>query len=527
MSADELNRRPLHVLLVEDNPEDAFLIERHLRRNGFQPSMDRVQTAAEMRALLASANPPDVILADYNLPNFSGPAALAILKGTRLDIPFIMLSGAVTEETAVHSLRAGAHDYIGKQNLARLVPAIERELAEVTSRRRGQAAQQALLASESRFDRLVAAMPLGLVIADAEEHIVYANGAIEAMLQYDPGHFGSGDRSLAEVFEDSSRIVAALRMQPSARRDALFESSCRLCGEGLIDVLVGVTVLNPEDSFEDRRIAVFIADISLRKKSEETLRRTEKLAVAGRLAAVIAHEINNPLEAITNCLYLTGLCDLPADAREFLNLAQTELARISQITLQTLRFHRSSTHARSTDLHDLLESVLALLSSRLAKQNAEVRKHFSDIPELVIHDGEVRHLVTNLIINSIDALPNGGQIAIRTRRVVGSEGSLRGVSLTIADSGVGMNSLTLSRLFEPFFTTKGLTGTGLGLWVCRGIVEKHGGKIRFRSREGSDRRSGGTVCTVFLPLLPPSNFASGAFDFSGVGADSVGNQLLS
>ncbi|MGC2404202.1 MAG: ATP-binding protein [Acidobacteriaceae bacterium] len=517
MSPGELNARPLHVLLIEDNPDDAFLIERHLRRNGFQPSIDRVQTASEMRALLGSETPPDVILADYNLPDFSGPAALAILKGTRLDIPFIMLSGAVTEETAVQSLRAGAHDYIGKQNLARLVPAIERDLAEVTSRRRGQAAQQALLASESRFDRLVTAMPLGLLIADAEERIVYANGAIEAMLQHSPGYFGAGDRSLSEIFEDSSRIISALRIQPSARQDRLLESSCRLRGNESIDVLVGVTVLNPEDSFEDRRVAVFIADISMRKKSEEALRRTEKLAVAGRLAAVIAHEINNPLEAITNCLYLTGMCELPPDAREFLNLAQTELARISQITLQTLRFHRSSTHPRSTDLHDLLESVLALLSTRLAKQNAEVRKYFGDIPGLVIHDGEVRHLIMNLIINSIDALPSDGRIVIRTRRYVEPGSKRSGISLTIADSGVGMSASTLSRLFEPFFTTKGLTGTGLGLWVCRGIVEKHGGSIRFRSRETSASRSGGTVCTVFLPLTPPSTVTAGVFDFSGVG----------
>jgi signal transduction histidine kinase/FixJ family two-component response regulator len=516
MPPGELNAQPLHVLLIEDSPEDAFLIERHLRRNGFQPSIDRVQTASEMRGLLRSETPPDVILADYNLPEFSGPAALAILKGTRLDIPFIMLSGAVTEETAVHSLRAGAHDYIGKQNLARLVPAIERELAEVTSRRREQAAQQALLASESRFDRLVAAMPLGLLIADAKERIVFANSAIEAMLHYGPGHFGTGDRFLSEVFKDSSRIVSALRIQPSARQDRLLESSCRLYGDQSIDVLVGVTVLNPEESFEDRRVAVFIADISMRKKSEETLRRTEKLAVAGRLAAVIAHEINNPLEAITNCLYLMGLCELPPDAREFLDLAQTELARISQITLQTLRFHRSSTHPRSTDLHDLLESVLTLLSTRLAKQNAEVHKHFGDIPGLVVHDGEVRHLITNLLINSIDALPSGGHIVIRTRGRVDPAGNRRGISLTIADSGVGMSATTLGRLFEPFFTTKGLTGTGLGLWVCRGIVEKHGGTIRFRSREASSRRSGGTVCTVFLPLMPPGTVAAGAFDFSRI-----------
>jgi signal transduction histidine kinase/CheY-like chemotaxis protein len=503
MSPDELNARTLHVLLIEDSPEDAFLIERHLRRNGFEPAISRVETASEMRALLGLKTLPDVILADYNLPHFSGPGALALLKGMRLDIPFIMLSGAVSEETAVSSLRAGAQDYIAKQNLARLAPAIERELAEATSRRRERAAQQALLASESRFDRLVAAMPLGLLICDADERIVYANGAIESMLQHSPGYLRAAACSLTDVFADSSGIVSALRAEPTGRQGPLLASTCRLSDGTSIDVLVGVTVLNPENPLEDRRLAVFIADITIQKKSEEMLRRTEKLAVAGRLAAVIAHEINNPLAAITNCLYLLEQCDLPDNARHFLQLAQSELTRISQITVQTLRFHRSSTHARSTNLQDLVETVLALLSSRSQRHRIEIEKRFADIPCLIMHDGEVRQLITNLITNAIDALPHGGRIGIRARSAAISATGRQGVRLTIADNGVGMDAFTKSHLFEPFFSTKELTGTGLGLWVGRGIVEKHGGEIHFWSRIASPGRIGGTVCTVFLPLEAP------------------------
>jgi len=515
MSPGELSATPLHVLLIEDNPEDAFLIERYLRRHGFQPSINRVETATEMRAFLASDAQLDVILADYNLPNFSGPAALALLKSTRRDIPFIMLSGAVTEETAVSSMRAGAADYISKQNLVRLVPAIERELAEASSRRREQAAQQALLASESRFDRLVAAMPLGLIISDADQRIVYANGAIESMLQHSAGLLRAGESSLSDLFPDSSPIVSALRAQPSDRQESLFESTCRLAEGKTLDVLVAVTVLNPENALEERRLAVFIADITMRKKSEEMLRRTEKLAVAGRLAAVIAHEVNNPLEAITNCLYLLDRCELPADARKFLDTAQSELSRISQITVQTLRFHRSSTHPRSTDLHELLDTVLAVLSSRFAKHSVTVQKHFGEIPRLIIHDGEVRHLITNVIANSLDAMPRGGRVVIRTRSAVDPETGRHGARLTIADSGIGMSSETLNRLFEPFFSTKGITGTGLGLWICRGIIEKHGGSIRFRSRESSRYRGGGTICTVYLPIeAPPNAQGSSSFDLS-------------
>ena len=515
MSPGELNAIPLHVLLIEDNPEDAFFIERHLRRNGFQPSIDRVETAAEMRTRLDSNTLPDVILADYNLPNFSGPAALALLKSARLDIPFIMLSGAVTEETAVASMRAGAADYISKQNLVRLVPAIERELAEASGRRREQAAQQALLASESRFDRLVAAMPLGLLISDADQRIVYANSAIESMLQYPSGSLRAGESSLAALFPDSYRIISALHAQPTNRQESLFESTCRLADSKSLDVLVAVTVLNPENPIEDRRLAVFVADITMRKKSEEMLRRTEKLAVAGRLAAVIAHEVNNPLEAITNCLYLIERCQLPADARGLLETAQSELARISQITVQTLRFHRSSTNARSTDVHELIDNVLAVLASRFNQHEVTVHKHYGAIPRLIIHDGEVRHLITNLIANSLDAMPHGGRIIIRTRRAVDPRTRLEGARLTIADSGAGMSRSTQARLFEPFFSTKGITGTGLGLWISRGIVEKHGGSINFKSREAAARRCAGTVCTVFLPTETPADApTSSSFDLS-------------
>jgi signal transduction histidine kinase len=500
MSSSELNVRPLRVLLIEDNLEDAFLIERHLRRNGFEPSMYRVETDAEMRVSLEGESLPDVILADYNLPYFSGPAALALLKGLRLDIPFIMLSGAVSEETAVSSLRAGAQDYIAKQNLARLVPAIERELTEVANRRREQATQRALLASESRFDRLVAAMPLGLLIADADQRVVYANGALDSMLQHQPGHLRGAQCSLDDIFTEPTAIASALRNDFSGHNEPLFESTCRLSDGNPIQVLISVMVLNPDNSLDERRLAIFVADITLRKKSEEMLRRTEKLAVAGRLAAVIAHEINNPLTSITNCLYLIEQCELSVKVRGLLDLAQSELNRISQITVQTLRFHRSSTHARSTNLQDLVETVLAMLSSRIAAQDIAVARHFSQVPSLIVHDGEIRQLATNLVVNAIDALPRGGRLALRIRSSTHPESRRAGVTLTVADNGVGMDKTTKSRLFEPFFSTKDMTGTGLGLWVGRGIVEKHGGEIQFRSRQARPGQSGRTICTVFLPF---------------------------
>lgn len=499
MPSDELSPRPLAILLIEDNPEDAFLLERHLNRNGFAPTVTRVETAEQMLKAFDGGSVPDVVLADYNLPEFSGPAALRLLKDLRVDVPFIMLSGAVTEEIAVSSMRAGAQDYVSKQNLARLVPALERELNELANRRREQAAQQALRASESRFDRLVAAMPLGLLICDADNRIVYANGAIEKMLRYSADALSTRQLTLDRVFTDCERLLDAARDTQSQ----LFETSCKAQDGVALEVLVGVTVLNPEGSLSSRQTAIFIADLTMQKKSEELLRRTEKLAVAGRLAGAIAHEINNPLEAIMNCLYLLGHHELTEESRELLETAQSELNRVAQITVQTLRFHRSSVRARAGDLHELIETVVRLLASRIARQGIELFRRYGEIPQLVMYDGEIRQMIANLVSNAIDAMPTGGRMVIHTAKVRDTKTGRDGVRLTIADDGMGMDAETRARIFEPFFSTKGITGTGLGLWISLEIVGKQEGALRVRSRLPTPERRGGTVITAFLPITAP------------------------
>ncbi|HEX4650257.1 MAG TPA: ATP-binding protein [Granulicella sp.] len=491
----------MNVLLVEDNPDDAFLLERHLRRNGVAFAINRVETAEEMRAALSGAHPPDVVLADYNLPQFSGPAALKILRRTGMDIPFIMMSGALSEETAVESMRAGAQDYVTKQNLARLVPAIERELKDVVARRDRQVAETALKASEARFHRLVEAMPLGLLISDAGGRVVYANAAVERMLGYtdlgtgsDGGNgSASGELTLEAICPELASVGRGGVGWDRVATDS-FEASCATSEGHRIEVLIGVALLNPEAPREEQQIAAFLADLTLQKRSEEVLRRTEKLAVAGRLAASIAHEINNPLEAVTNCLFLVGQTELPREARGYLDLAQSELDRVSQITVQTLRFYRQSTRPAETNVHDLIATVLALLEQRLSRHAVEVVQQFRDTPHVVVRDGEIRQVLANLLGNAIDALAEGGRIVLRTACGHAWQSGSSGIRITVADSGTGMDAETQARIFEPFFSTKGITGTGLGLWVSREIVEKHQGYLRVRSRLGV-----GTVFSLFIP----------------------------
>ena len=498
MPALDLDTRPLRILLVEDNADDAFLLERHLRRNGFTPEMTRVETEGEMLRALNQQPSPDVVLADYNLPNFSGPAALSMLKSSGLDMPFIMMSGVVSEETAVESMRAGAQDYVSKQNLTRLTPALERELREASARRLRRAAEQALRESEARFHRLVEAMPLSLIISAASGRIVYANSAAERLLGYTSGESQSEWVPLDAICPSLRETYGALTDQEVAIEP--FETICTTRGGQTVEVLIGVAVLNPEVDPADQQFAAFVADLTLQKKGEEMLRRTEKLAVAGRLAASIAHEINNPLEAITNCLYLVSTTELPADAREYIELAQKELERVTQITVQTLRFYRRSTRPTQTNVHELIETVIALFESRLNTLQITVTRSFRAQPTILAHDGEIRQVIVNLVGNAIDALASGGRLVIRTTAAHDWRTGRVGIRITVADDGTGMDEDTLSRIFEPFFSTKGITGAGLGLWVSREIIEKHQGSLRACSRKALPGRKGGTVFALFIPL---------------------------
>lgn len=502
--------RPLRVLMVEDDEDDALLLQRHLRRAGFVTEVCRVETAEGM--LEALQQPWDCILADYHLPLFSAPEALRLLKQTGNDIPFIMMSGAVSEDTAVAAMRAGAHDYVSKGNLARLGPAIDREVAEATSRRQTLVTERALRSSEERFHRLVEATPLALLICDMSGHISYSNRSAQKLLGF---HHPAPDKagfSLESLFhpedfgtlpsciEPARHVVAGLRREIINRGGETWEATCRRRDGTLLTVLIGAAVLNPEAPPEDLQLAVFFVDLTEQKRGEEVLRRTEKLAAAGRLAASIAHEINNPLEAITNCMYLLESGTLDPESRGYLEMAQRELDRVTQITTQTLRFYRQSTRPTSTDIGELLESVLALNERRIRDNGIEIVRDFDGAPAVTALDGEIRQVLANMIGNAIDALIGGPEprtLLLRAHAGHAWHVDGPGLVLLIADSGSGISRDTLSRIFEPFFSTKGITGTGLGLWVSLEILQKHKGRVQVRSRQ---EHPSGTVFRIVLPL---------------------------
>ena len=232
--------------------------------------------------------------------------------------------------------------------------------------------------------------------------------------------------------------------------------------------------------------------------TQQALMQSEKLAVTGRLAASIAHEINNPLEAVTNLLYLARTSPAVADREYYLLEAEKELARVSQITNQTLMFNRQVSGPSATDVAGVLNSVLSLYQGRLRNSNVVIERDFEEIPLLIASGGELRQLFANLIGNALDAMRGGGKLTLRLRKTRNGSGNHKGIRVLIADSGYGIPPAIKSRVFEPFVSTKGNTGTGLGLWLGLEIVNKHGGSIRLRSRTTAPT---GTVISISLPLV--------------------------
>jgi PAS domain S-box-containing protein len=239
-------------------------------------------------------------------------------------------------------------------------------------------------------------------------------------------------------------------------------------------------------------------DVTEGKRAEQVLLQSEKLNAVGRLASSIAHEINNPLEAITNLLYLAQSVAINPQAKEYLATAEVELQRVAAIANQTLRFYRQSTNRRSIPTEDLIDGTLTLFQGKLKNSRVSLERRDRRSSLVTCFDGEIRQVLSNLVGNAIDSMiGKGGRLLLRTREGTDWATGRSGVTFTVADTGSGISREDLSRIFEPFFTTKGIQGTGLGLWVSREIVDRNHGVLKVRSRQSSD--GSGTVFTLFLP----------------------------
>lgn len=237
-------------------------------------------------------------------------------------------------------------------------------------------------------------------------------------------------------------------------------------------------------------------DITAQKKTDQVLQQTEKLATLGRLSATIAHEINNPLESLTNLLFLLRHDSLSSQGLDYLQMAELELARISHIVTQKLTFHKQNTHPRPNDVAAILDSALSFLTHRLHSHPIDLVRKYRPAPPVSCLDGELRQLFLNLIGNALDATRQASpaRLILALRPATEWKTGRLGIRVTVADNGCGIPSSDIPRIFEAFFTTKNNSGNGLGLWVSSEIIQRHQGSISVRSTLR------GTVFAVFLPL---------------------------
>jgi two-component system, NtrC family, sensor kinase len=253
-------------------------------------------------------------------------------------------------------------------------------------------------------------------------------------------------------------------------------------------------------------------DISAQLRAEEALRENERLAAMGRVAGIIAHEVNNPLAAITNIFYLLREHpSLDGDALRLAGMADKELQRVSHITRQTLTFYRESKRPIPVMIHELVDDVLELQQREMQNHQISVRKKYAATAPINGFPVELRQVILNLVTNAIQAMPAGGRLDVSVRQATDWTAQKRGVAVTIADTGVGIQREDAMRLFEPFYSTKSAKGTGLGLWISKGIIQKYGGQISFRC---FTQKSGSITCfKVFIPLNGgPAQNASDAGD---------------
>jgi PAS domain S-box-containing protein len=370
---------------------------------------------------------------------------------------------------------------------------------DVTARHR---AEKELRLSEERLRlALSAADGVGTWDWDVSKDQVRADSAFARIYGVDPALAASG-APIAEFTraihpEDAERIGSAIA---HAIEDCTeFAAEYRLVmGAGDVRWVSARGRCTRVDDGGHRFPGV-VFDITTRKQAEQALLQTEKLAAEVRLASSIAHEINNPLESVVNLLYLVGNTSTEPEVRTYAQIAQDELARVSQITTQTLRFFKQSTLPKAIRPADLIESVVSLYRGRLSNSGIRVQQRIRGDQTGMLWEGEVRQILNNLVGNAIDAMRDGGgQLTLRARPAHNAGASRAGVLLTVADTGTGMDAETLKRIFDPFFTTKGITGTGLGLWVSQQLAQKNDGTLTVRTSQQAQRH--GTVFALFLPF---------------------------
>ncbi|HOY68913.1 MAG TPA: response regulator [Candidatus Ozemobacteraceae bacterium] len=494
----------LRCLQVEDSESDAALIRRLLQKSGFDIRSERVENAEGMRAALRS-QPWDVIIADYQLPAFDAPAALAVLIETGLDIPFIVVSGLVGEEIAVEMMKRGAADYLTKERLSRLAPAVERELREAEVRRERRRAVAALADEKERLLVTLRSIGEGVITTDMTGRITLMNPIAEELTGC-PADRASGS-PFPEIFRlhtepenppclDPVRLV----VESGERRES--DTPCTLTDQHGRHRPVAYTASPIRDAAgQIIGVVVVFRDLTREQKIQELLQNADKLQSIGVLAGGIAHDFNNLLSGIFCYIEIArNACRAGATDKAMARLgaAMEVFSRAKDLTRQLLTFSRGGQPVQRTmSLEPILRRSPTFMLSG-SNVSCEVRIP-ADLWACHIDENQIAQAVDNLVLNARQAMPEGGRITIVAENLAAGSPELPAsvnrdcVRISIRDTGPGIDPKLRTRIFDPFFTTKP-AGNGLGLSIVYSILKRHGGLVDFDSSPGS-----GTTFRLYLP----------------------------
>jgi PAS domain S-box-containing protein len=502
--------KELRVLIAEDNPADAELLELELTKAGYVPKVLCVQTAAAMEAAL-NAQEWDLIVSDFRMPQFTGLQALELVKAKGKDIPFILISGSAGEDIAVAAMKAGAHDFFVKGKSALLVPAIRRELGEAERRSKAKAqheeALDALWQSEERFRLLVNAVKdYAIFMLDLQGRIVSWNEGAERTTGFVAGDVLGKSMAVLRPPDTAAELEPLLARIRREGRLEWDDIGIKKNGSRYLSSVYATTMLGR--SGELLGYVGIMRDVTEQRTLETQLAQTQKLESLGQLAGGIAHDFNNMLMVIfARCDIL--LRQLESEKhRQFITDIRSAATKNRDLTQQLLAATRQQVLApQVVSVNDVITSAMQLLTPTLGEQ-IRIRTELDERLWNVYADpGKLHQVMLNLAINARDAMPGGGTLTIESRNVPVDSAYARQhlglaegeyVSIIVSDTGSGIPPEIRERIFDPFFTTKEPgRGTGLGLAVVHGIIEQTGGRIWMYSEEGR-----GTIFKIFLPRHP-------------------------
>ena len=498
----------LNVLIVEDSEDDALLVVNGLRRGGYDPRWERVDSPEGMREALARRT-WDLVISDYLMPQFDGFAALDSYKTSGQDAPFIIVSGNIGEDIAVAAMRAGAHDYIMKDNLRRLVPAVDRELREVDVRRARKAAQDELSEATALLEKVFSITQVMVAYMDASFDFFRVNPAYARAYGREPQDFqGKNYFALFPDPADETVFRDVIETGQPSFGHAMPLTCGAVPGNGPVYVNRSVHRLTGRDG-RVRGIILILLDVTREVLLDEHARQAQKMEALGTLAGGIAHDFNNILAAIIiNAELALDDGQEPGAARQYLPLVLNAAERGKELVKQVLAFSRKrSREPKPVRLAPVIVEALRFLRASLPA-TIEIRDTLTAEDAVTLSDAtEIHQVLMNLGTNAAYAMREaGGILTVGLDAVdIGAEAAARVpglkagpyVRLTVEDTGAGIPADMLPRIFDPFFTTKGQAeGTGMGLAVVHGIVTGNGGAISVESEVGK-----GSVFLVYFPRV--------------------------